>query len=356
MKEILAKWLEQEKIFDFRSIVIRGADVESHDAGDIDVLVDHGHSNIACFQFSEYLRANGWLVIDFRELDYLSSVVVANPRMFPGRSVKVDFFGGLGWYGVQSKSTNLTTFALADKAVQQAAITLAHKVMYAGGLVDRDIKRIKPYVNEALKLLHLEALVGEDTFFEKRVPTLLKWKVRFLLSGYSKSSLPFWGLKIVILALRSKLFPTCSKGRCLNIVSSRKTVRSLCDDLYGIYRSSGDARQPNFGSPLLRRMNSLDSMIFNSSSKNYLLKLALTPMFWLIVAFFWVVDGYLNARGVFCISVSHNKRDSFTARSGTYMIDVSELEEDEMLASIVYRIDAMFHKILSEKINVGSQG
>ena len=92
MKEMLAKWLEGENIFDFRSIVIRGTDVESHAAGDIDVLVEHGHSNLACFQFSEYLRANDWVVIDFRELDYLSSVVVANPKLFPGNSVKVDFF------------------------------------------------------------------------------------------------------------------------------------------------------------------------------------------------------------------------------------------------------------------------
>ena len=242
MKEMLAKWLEGENIFDFRYIVIRGTDLESHAAGDIDVLVEHGYSNLACFRFSEYLRANGWAVIDFRELDYLSSVVVANPRLFPERSVKVDFFGGLGWYGVQSKRSNLATFVLADKATQQAAITLAHKVMYAGGLVDRDIRRIKPYVNEALKLLHLKAWVGEVTIFRKRVPILLKWKVRFLLSGYSKPALPVWGLKIAMLAFRSKLFPTCSKGRSIKVISSSKTIRSLSDDLCSIYRSSGDSR------------------------------------------------------------------------------------------------------------------
>ena len=356
MKQILANWLEQEDIFGFRSIVIRGADVESHASGDIDVLVDHGHSNLACFQFSEYLRSNGWVVIDFRELDYLSSVVVANPKLFPGRSVKVDFFGGLGWYGIQSKRTNLATFALADKATQQAAITLAHKVMYAGGLVDRDIKRIKPYVNEALKLLHLEAWVGESTIFRKRVPILLKWKVRFLLSGYSKPALPLWGLKIVMLAFRSKLFPTCSKGRSIKVVSSSKTVRSLSDDLCGIYRSSGDSRQPMFGIPILRRIISCESMIFDLASKNYWFKSALIPISWVIRGFFWVADSYFKARGVFCISVSCHKRDSLTVRAGTHIFDVSDLEEDEILTSIVYRIDAMFRKILFEKISIGSQG
>ena len=356
MKQILANWLEQEDIFDFRSIVIRGADVESHASGDIDVLVDHGHSNLACFQFSEYLRSNGWVVIDFRELDYLSSVVVANPKLFPERSVKVDFFGGLGWYGVQSKSSNLATFVLADKAVQQAAITLAHKVMYAGGLVDRDIKRIKPYVDEAVKLLDLEALGGELTFFTKRVPILLKWKVRFLLSGYSKPAFPFWVLKIVMLACRSKLLPTCSKGRSIKVISPRKTVRSLSDDLFGIYRSSGDSRQPMFGIPILRRIISCESMICDLASKNYWLKWTLFPLSWVIRGFFWVADSYFKARGVFCISVSFHKRDSLTARAGTHIIDVSDLEEDEILTSIVYRIDAIFQKILSEKISISSQG
>ena len=295
-------------------------------------------------------------MIDFRELDYLSSVVVANPKLFPGRSVKVDFFGGLGWYGVQSTRSNIKTFIVAHKAVQQAAITLAHKVMYSGGLVDRDIKRIKPYVHEAVELLGLETLGGELTFFTKRVPILLKWKVRFLLSGYSKPAFPFWILKIVMLAYRSKLLPTCSKGRSIKVISPRKTVRSLSDDLISIYRSSGDSRQPMFGIPILRRIISCESLICDIASKNYWLKSVLIPILWVIRGFFCVADSYFKARGVFCISVSFHKRDSLTARAGPYIIDVSDLEEDEILTSIVYRIDAMFQNILSEKISISSQG
>ena len=38
-----------------------------------------------------FLRDKGWKIINFRELDYLSSIIVVNPELFPGSAVKIDF-------------------------------------------------------------------------------------------------------------------------------------------------------------------------------------------------------------------------------------------------------------------------
>lgn len=348
MKEALVNFLESENIFDFRHIIIRGNDPESHAAGDIDILVEHGHSNLACFKLSEYLRNNGWAVIDFRELDYLSSMVVTNPRLFPEKSVKIDFFGGLGWYGVQSKKINLENFFLADKSTQQAAITLAHKVTYAGRLVDRDIRRIKPYLDDALKLICLENVIISSVLYSKYIPILLKWKVRFLLSGYSKTAIPLWGLRIIFKALRSKIFPTRSKGRSIKIIGSKKSVDSLFKDLSIIYRASGDSRQPIFSKPVFGGITLFEFMKLDPNSKNYWLKPLLIPIFSAIRVFFWLKDRFYKARGIFSISVSCIKADPLRSFSETYVIDVSDFKRNELLASIIYRIDDIFQKILSK--------
>lgn len=350
MKEALVNLLERENIFDCRYIITRGNDAESHAAGDIDILVDHGHSNFACFQLSKYLRANGWAVIDFRELDYLSSMVVANPRLFPGRSVKIDFFGGLGWYGVQCKKRNIEKLFLADKSAQQAAITLAHKVMYAGRFVDRDIRRIKPYLDDALKLISLEKVFAHSMLFSKPIPMLLKWKVRYFLSGYSKTAIPLWGLRIVFKALRSKIFPTRTKGRSLKIISSKKSVNPLFEDLSKIYRASGDSRQPIFGKPIFGGIAFFESMVLDTDSKNSWFKPALILILSATKACLWLAEMYYKSRGIFSISVSSLKSDSFGLFTETYIIDVSDIKENELLTSIIYRIDSIFQKILFKSI------
>ena len=349
MRDLLAGILERGSIFDFNSIVVRGSDIESTSTSDIDVLVNHGQANHACLQFMEYLRSKGWLLLSFRQLDYLSSIVVTNTELFPNRSTKIDFFSGLGWYGVERESAKFTAFRNADTHVQMAAITLVHKIMYAGGLADKDFIRVGGHFNEAVALFNLERLGVSKTLVASRMSPILKWKVRFVLSGYPVRALPIWVSEILNRAVRSKIFLTRSKGMEVIIVGSGNFPQSVCDDLLDMYKSSGDSSLPRFDIPFFKRINVLRSKAFELSKKNYSFGLILKPVSILINSIQMVVRRFLKARGHFFITVLNNKPLSVMADSETYMIDVSDVEPDEVQTFVLYRIDEIFYEILKEK-------
>ena len=257
MKEALVKYLNCKNLFDFNAIVIRGADSESHLNGDIDVLVDHGFSNHACYILMNFLRDKGWKIINFRELDYLSSIIVVNPELFPGSAVKIDFFNGLGWYGVQSKSIDLNRFFEAKEELLQSAITLAHKIIYAGKFSERDIKRVKPRLNESLKLLNLDETYLDIIISTPKIPSLTKWKIRFSLSGYPKYAFPVWFIKILFFNFRSKIYPFRNEGKHIKIVTSKNMSSFIHDQLLELYKTSGDKTLPTFNNFFIKKITNL---------------------------------------------------------------------------------------------------
>ena len=133
MKSFIIDLLEKD-IFDFPLLVLRGNDNYSDEMGDIDVLVPKSLNNNACYKLIEFIRDDGWEVIGFRELEYLSSIVLINSILFPNKAIKIDFFGGIGWFGINTFNNDQLSFSYllneSNRDNASSAITLAHKLMY----------------------------------------------------------------------------------------------------------------------------------------------------------------------------------------------------------------------------------
>ena len=103
MKKFIVKLIQEKIQFTYQPIVIRGGDFVSSKTGDIDILVRKNELNKTIFQFVNYILNKGWQVISYRKLAYLSSIIIINDSKFPSKSLKIDFFNGIGWYGIVKK-------------------------------------------------------------------------------------------------------------------------------------------------------------------------------------------------------------------------------------------------------------
>lgn len=248
MKSFIIDLLENKNIFDFPLLVLRGYDNYSDEMGDIDVLVPTSFNNNACYKLIEFIRNDGWEVIGFRELEYLSSIILINSSLFPNKAIKIDFFGGIGWFGVnafnndQLSFSNLLNESERDKA--SSAITLSHKLMYAGGFNKKDVNRLQANIDDSIDLLKLKDLVDRNIIFNTQIPFLLKWKIRLRLSGYKKFSMLVWTFQILFRYLYFKIKNIIrSKGRIF-LHSSTNEVESVAKIFIDTYSSSGEKNLP----------------------------------------------------------------------------------------------------------------
>ena len=197
MKNFICTLLDKNEIFSFPIITLRGDDKSN---GDLDVLVPENCNNIACFQLIKFLRENNWQVIAFRELDYLSTITIVNLEKYPNKSIKIDFFCGVGWLGINNKKSAKPLFAILQKAdtnTAASALTLAHKLMYAGRFFEKDIIRLKRNIKESITLLDIQDLVDANSIFNNQISLFLKWRIRFRLSGYKSFMFIYWIGKVV---------------------------------------------------------------------------------------------------------------------------------------------------------------
>lgn len=248
MKSFIIDFLENKNIFDFPLLVLRGNDNYSDEMGDIDVLVPTSFNNNACYKLIEFIKDDGWEVIGFRELEYLSSIVLINSTLFPNKAIKIDFFGGIGWFGVNAFNNDQLSFSHllneSERDKASSAITLAHKLMYAGGFSKKDINRLEANIDNSINLLKLKDLVDSNIIFIKKINSLLKWRIRFRLSGYRKVSMLIWAYRISFRYLYFKFKNILrTKGRIF-LHSSSGLEESISKIFIDIYSSSGDKNLP----------------------------------------------------------------------------------------------------------------
>ena len=348
MKQFIIEAIESQQLFDFSSVVIRGNDDQPHLKGDIDVLVSPGNSNIACLHLAKFLKSRGWLIIAFRELDYLSCVVVANTELFPGRSVKIDFFGGLGWYGLNKKEFDFRLLCESDDLMAQSTITLAHKLMYSGVFCQKDIKRVEPFVNRAIKSLNLSDLIDEEILSTTPISKLLKWRVRFRVSGYSKLGLPFWLVRVICRVLKSKVRPTRGYGRAIFLLSSNDIPQFFIDDLTNLYAASGDKDLPLFNHPLLNNLYRFGFLVNDLSSNNRWYCLGLSPVRSLFLVISRSLVGFMTYRGGYFISTYDKVFAPVSSAYGHCIIDLSKVGSDDMFSTVTNKINTLVLRDISD--------
>lgn len=248
MKSFTIDLLENIDIFDFPLLVLRGNDNYSDEMGDIDVLVPTSFNNNACYKLIEFIRDDGWEAVGFRELEYLSSIVLINSILFPNKAIKIDFFGGIGWFGVNAFNNDQLSFSHllneSERDKASSAITLAHKLMYAGGFNKKDINRLQANIDDSIELLKLKDLVDSNIIFNKKITFSLKWRIRLRLSGYRKVSMFIWIYKILFRYLYFKFKNILrSEGRIF-LHSSSGLEESISKIFIDTYSSSGDKNLP----------------------------------------------------------------------------------------------------------------
>ena len=241
MKAFIINVLEQKKLFDFPLLVIRGSDAQSHEMGDIDVLVPSGMNNIACKILIDHLKVEGWYLISFREARYLSSITVSNVELFPGEALKIDFFGGIEWYGIKRKLFKHEFLENLDKFKAQNLITFLHKVMYGGGFREKDLSIISENKEEIIELLGLEKFIDKSFFKIGSVSRITKWKIRHRMSGYKGFGTLFWALRVLLASISSKVRFSNHTGILLFMSGeNRKKISSIYQKIILLYSNAGE--------------------------------------------------------------------------------------------------------------------
>ena len=244
MKNFICTLLDKNEIFNFPIITLRGSDKLN---GDLDILVPENCHNVACFQLIKFLRESNWQVIAFRELDYLSTMTIVNLKKYPNKSLKIDFFCGVGWLGINNKNSVkpiFTTLQKTDIHKAASALTLAHKLMYAGRFYEKDIIRLKKNIEESITLLEIEDLVDSNNIFTKKISLFLKWRIRFRLSGCKSFMFIYWIGKVIHKYLKFIL-------RNNNVIKNKLTIHDkngvddfILKQFLEILQSSGDKILP----------------------------------------------------------------------------------------------------------------
>ena len=244
MKDFLLKILSDKKIIGSQLLVLREPD-NKRTGSDIDVMVPIDiQKKEACYKFLEHIRQKNWRVISYRELDYLISIIIVNSIEYPEEAIKIDFFGDIGWLGVSNNGFDYSSSGIHGNKLN-SLITISHKMMYAGKFEEKDIRRVKSHFNESLQLLNIDDLIKGDIYQNKKINKLLKWRIRYRISGYSSFKSPLWLLIILKNTLRSKIKPYRNSVLIIQInITNNALVGDISKDLIHIYQKSGDKILP----------------------------------------------------------------------------------------------------------------
>ena len=194
-------------------ILLRGGDSLARQEGDLDFLVPFGMSNIVCKKILLSFQKNGWKLLSFRDINYLSTVTLVNKREHDSIAIKIDIFNGLAWRGLGTHHADRTFFYniwpdtknehLKLKIV--SAINFLHKTMYSGKLGDRDIGRINCDWEDLYWLTSKLDWSINKSLFPKGANFFQKWALR-LQSANLISIISFfrWCNDAVFSALKSR--------------------------------------------------------------------------------------------------------------------------------------------------------
>lgn len=256
MKKFVIKIIQKNIQFTHQPIIIRGGDSASSATGDIDILVRKNGLNKTIFEFVDYITRNGWQVISYRKLFYLSSIIIINDQKFPSNSLKIDFFNGIGWYGMVKKRYDDKFFSNnIDSEIITSSITLVHKLTYAGSFSQKDFYRLGDNIKASLEFLELNNIINEKVIKNNIISTFLKWKIRFKISNYKKYEIIKWFSTIAYRALISSLKKNIGLGRFIYISCNEAEANEIKKKILKSFVESGDKIIPEF--ILLSTKNSL---------------------------------------------------------------------------------------------------
>ena len=265
MKKFVIKVIQENIEFSHQPLVIRGGEFVSSQMGDIDILVRKNKLNKTIFEFVNYITNNGWQVISYRKLFYLSSIIIINDSKFPSNSLKIDFFNGIGWYGlVKKKYDDLFFNNKTDYDILMSSITLIHKLTYAGSFNQKDFYRLGDNIKTSLKFLKLDNIINEKVIRTGKISIFLKWKIRFKISNYKKYEILNWFSSVFYRILISSIKKNIGLGRHIYISCNRADKNEIEKKLSNVFFESGDKIVPEF---------ILLSTKSNLKSKNKYLKL-----------------------------------------------------------------------------------
>lgn len=216
MKEALISLVEGALAQSMPLLVLRGGDILARADGDIDILVPQGRSIQACLLLVTAAKQEGWALLSFRDIGYVSSVVLVMVKEEGNDiAVKVDFVSGLEWFGVGDGTVSARFFEhlLRDAVTPEArgalagSITFFQKWMGIGVLSERDWRRVIMAGADKAYLLRTASELGlplsQADLTAQCLGLLAKWRLRFASAGGGGGgALLIWLAKIVGAYLR----------------------------------------------------------------------------------------------------------------------------------------------------------
>jgi|SaaInlStandDraft_4_1057021.scaffolds.fasta_scaffold10562_2 hypothetical protein len=281
MKEYIQEVIENRLQSNFPMLILRGLDSVARDDGDIDILVSPGMANTACRCLVDYIKEDGWSLVALREINYLTTITVANIDLHPGMAVKIDFFGGLAWYGISNVHSQEDVFKkiqIIDRDVNSrrqaiAAVTLLHKVMYAGRFRERDIDRISPHIADIVSILNMPDLINVNFIRLGVINMTTKWRLRFRMSGYQKSGFFIWIVRILAASLFTRIRLSQNSGQFISVGGIRDSINSTyLDQLTSLYSTAGELKPRiyNDSSYLAKNIEKINFYSKKIAEKGYL--------------------------------------------------------------------------------------
>lgn len=248
MKDYLLKILQDKNKMGGQLVILRKPKDE-RPGSDIDIMVPNNlQKKEVCYKFLNHISKDNWKIISYRELDYLLSIIIVNNSKLNEEAIKIDFFEKIGWLGL-SKNNLKYDFSKKDIIESRAYLTVAQKFMYAGKFEEKDIERVKYHFNESLIFLQVTDLIRGNIYQNKKLSILLKWRIRFRISGYSAWEMPYWTIIVLFKSLRNKFKPYRSPVLSVFLnFSNGRSVHKIIENLINTYKKSGDSSLPKLSS------------------------------------------------------------------------------------------------------------
>jgi len=230
--------------------VIRGMDSHAHQGGDFDIIVQPGMALHACNLVAVAAQDQGLSIISFRDIGYVSSIVLLSIN---GVAVKLDFVNGFSWYGMWSNKSIANPFgdrwAKFHKNWTDTKIfgllTFYQKIMASGAIKSKDWERIRAFGVDSDYLAdfasYLRLPINLENIRVLKINTFSKWRLRAASCGVDNIFKAFfWFLRVCLAHAKFKIGFGTGKGIIVGISGmdgSGKTT--LVDRLINAYITAG---------------------------------------------------------------------------------------------------------------------
>ncbi|MGE4095780.1 MAG: hypothetical protein AB7G75_33615 [Candidatus Binatia bacterium] len=237
------------------ALPLRGADKLAREGGDLDFVVPPGFAATACKVVATVARAEGWFVLQFRDVGYLAQIVLVNQLTGTAPTAfKIDFFDGVRWYGVGRDIVGDGLFASPytlghNETKLGGALNFLQKMLVVGRLSDRDWARVvatgvdADYLTEFARMYQLPLTRSQIEARAVSMPS--KWRLRAASGGARDPvSALAWFARACMAHLKFKLRFGTTAGLILGVSGLDGAGKStIVDWLIDAHRRAG-SEQP----------------------------------------------------------------------------------------------------------------